>query len=318
MMKPKQIILILILLLSTQLTFAQTASQFKKLMKKSVKEIHNSKGKKTVSAYQFKEYITVAADDILKELPKYETDTLINVRRLVYDLYYQTGRKNDKQDIRQEAVFHLVIGCKDKDASLRSNTANKLKYFNKNDFSEISKKLLINYLSESQDIYKNTVRIVGFLDMDEQISKLQDLLNDTILQKESVRWEVQLTLARLGDEDMISYCTKLSRSKGVNDRIIHFLLKDLVYTRQKQAFDYLLDILYSDAKNCRPANPDLYDPIVCGYRIMELLAPATEDFPFETYPGTSQLKADNYDDALETVRKWFREHPDYVIKKETY
>lgn len=317
-MKTKQIIIILTFLLSSQLISAQSASQFKKLMKKSVKEIHDSKGKKSISAYQFKEFITAVPDAILEDLKKYESDTLANARRLVYNIYYQVGKKNEKPEIRQEAVYHLVSGCKDTEPGIRSNLANKLKYFLKTDFSEASKNLLINYLSDNEDIYKNTVRLTGFLDMNEQISKLQELLNDTSLQKESIRWEVQITLARLGDEDMISYCTDLARSKGVNDRIIHFLLKDLVYTRQKQAFDYLLDILYSDAENCRPANPDLYDPIVCGYRIMELLAPATEDFPFETYPGTSQLKADNYDDALEAVRQWFRDHPDYVIKRDTF
>lgn len=317
-MKIKQILLIASLLLSTQLISAQSASQFKKLLKKSVKEIHDSKGKKLVSAYQFKEYITTVPEVILKEIPKYESDLHAYVRQLVYDLYYEVGRKNEKPEIRQEAVYHLVKGCIDSEPGLRTTAANKLKYFFKSDFSEVSENVLITYLSENQEIYKNTVRLTGFLDMEEQIPKLHDLLNDTSLQRESIRWEIQITLARLGDEEMILYCTDLARSKGVNDRIIHFLLKDLVYTRQKQAFEYLLDILDSNAKNCRPANPDLYDPIVCAYRIMELLAPVTENFPFETYPGTSQLKADNYDEALETVRQWFSDHPDYVIKKDTF
>lgn len=314
----KQLLIIISLLISAQLTSAQSASQFKKLMKKSVKEIQNSKGKKLVSDYKFKEFVTAVPEDILKELPKYETDTLANVRRLVYNLYYQVVRKNKNNNIRQEAIFHLVKACKDSEIDIRNSSARKLKYFKKDDFSEASKTELIGYLSENKDIYKNTVRLIGFLDLEDQVSKLNDLLNDTTVTEESIRWKIRITLARLGDNAQTSYCTNLARSKGVNDRIIHYLLKDLIYTRQKEAFDYLLDILYSDAKNCRPANPDLYDPIVCGYRIMELLAPAVEDFPFESYPGTSQLKAKDYDKTLEDVRQWFREHPDYEIKRDSF
>jgi hypothetical protein len=314
----KHILTIFTLIIALHATNAQTASQFKKLLKKSVNEIHDSKGKKSISSYLFKEYITAIPEDLLKELPKYEEDTITNVRRLIIDLYYQTAKKNDILDIRQEAVLNLVKACKDKEPDFRKSTGNKLKYFKKEDFSLEAKTILINYLSDDKEIFKNTVRLIGFLDLEEQISKLNELLNDTSLTEESIQWEVRVTLARLGDEEQISYCTELARSKGVNDRIIHYLLTDLVFTRQTQAFDYLLDILYSDATNCRPPNPDLYDPIVCGYRIMELLAPAVEDFPFETYPGTTQLKADDYDKALDDVRIWFREHPDYVIKRDTF
>ncbi len=314
----KKLLIILSLLISAQFTSAQSASQFKKILKKSVKQIHDSKEKKSISDYKFKEFITAVPEDILKELPQYETDTLTNVRRLVYNLYYQVARKNDNNNIRQEAIFHLVKACKDTEPDIRKSSANKLKYFKKEDFSEVSKNELISYLSENKDIYKNTVRLIGFLDLEDQVLKLNDLLNDTTVTDESIRWEVRITLARLGDYAQTSYCTNLARSKGVNDRIIHYLLKDLIYTRQKEAFDYLLDILYSEAKNCRPANPDLYDPIVCGYRIMELLAPAIEDFPFENYPGTNQLKAKNYDKALEDVRQWFRDNPVYKIKKDTF
>jgi len=314
----RQILIILILAVTSQQINAQSASKFKKLLKKSVKEIQKSEGEKTVSAYVFKEYFTAIPEDILKELPNYEADSLTNVRRLVYELYYQVSRKSDNAQIRQKGVLHLVKACKDTKLDLRDGSAKKLKYYNKQDFSEEAKTQLITYLSENKDIYKNTVRLIGFLDMNEQVSKLNDLLNDTTVKNESIRWEVRVTLARLGDEEQISYCTNLARSKGVNDRIIHYLLKDLIYTRQKPAFDYLLDILYSEAKNCRPANPDLYTPIVCGYRIMEILAPAIKDFPFETYPGTSQLKAKDYDKALEDVRQWFRDNTDYKIKKDNY
>jgi len=314
----KQILIILSLLISAQFTFAQSASRFKKQLKRSVKEIRSSNGKKTVSDYIFKEYITAIPEDILKELPKYEIDTLVNVRRLVYGLYYQVARKNNNKNIRQEAIYHLVKACSDKSNDLRTSSARKLKYFNKEDFSEKSKEIIIGSLSENKTIFKNTVRLVGFLEMENQIEKLKDMLSDTTLQEEKIRWEIHVTLARLGEEDEIRYCTNLARSKGVNDRIIHYLLKDLIYTRQKQAFDYLLDILYSEAKNCRPANPDLYDKIVCGYRIMELLAPAIEDFPFESYPGTSQLKAKDYDKVLEDVRQWFKDNPDYVIKRDKF
>ncbi len=313
----KRLLIILSTAVAFQSIYAQKA-QFKKQLKKSIKEIRADKGKKSVSAYLFKKYITEIPEAILKELPKYEMDTLNNVRQLVYDLNYQIARRNEKTNIRQAAVLNLVKACEDKEPDIRRSIGNKLKYFKKEDFSQEAKNILTSYLKKGENIWKNSVRLVGFLDMDNQIPFLHALLNDTSISDERSRREVRLTLARLGDKEQIAYCINLAKSKGVNDRIIHFLLKDLVYIRQKEAFEYLLDILYSDEKNCRPPNPELYDPIVCGYRIMELLAPAIEDFPFETYPGTSQLKADDYDKTLVDVRQWFEEHSNYKIKRDTF
>ncbi|NPA67687.1 MAG: hypothetical protein GXO50_03665 [Chlorobi bacterium] len=314
----KKSAIFLSLLLAVQLSTAQSTAKFKKQFKKSINEIRKSDEKKIISAYVFKDYITVIPDDILKILPEYEADTLVNVRRLIYEIYYQIGRKNSDKNIRQEAVLKLVNACNDKNYDLRKISANQLKYFKKDDFSQKAKNILTEQLSKTEDYYKNTVRLTGFLDMQEQIPLLYELLNDTTIRDPKTKWQIHLTLARLGETDETAYCTNLARSKGVNDRIIHFLLSDLVYTRQKQAFNYLIEILNSQEKNCRPANPHIEDAIVCGYRIMELLAPVIKDFPFETYPGTSQLKAKDYDKALQEVRQWFKNNPDYEIKKDTF
>jgi hypothetical protein len=311
------LIFIVSLIFTVHLSSAQSASQFKKQLKKSVKEIKDSKGKKSVSSYKFKEFFTAIPDDILKELPKYESDTLHNVKRLIFDLYDQTGKKNDLI-IKQAVVQKLVSACKDNDFQIRKYVSNKLKYYPKEAFTDISKTKLSNYLKDDQSIFKNIIRIVAYLDMDDQISQLNNLLSDTSLTDQLIRWDLSIALARLGDEEQILYCVEYARSIGVNDRIIHYLLKDLVYTKQKECFDYLLEILFSDAKNCIPPNPDLYDPIVCGYRIMEIISTSVIDYPYETYPGTSQLKADDYDEALETVRQWFRDNPDYQISRNNF
>ncbi len=307
-------VLILVLLLPQGLN-AQSVSKFKKQLKDAVKEIRDSKGKKFVSDLDFADYYALIPADIIKELPQYEKDTLPNVRRLVYAIYYQTGRKSGDAAIRTSAVKALVKGLNDPEPDIRRTNAAKLKLFGMEDFSPEAKELLKQSLKSSKEFYKYSVRFIGFLDMQEQISDLYALLNDTLLKDEAVKWELRITLSRLGAVEQTEYCTDLARSKGVNDHIIHFLLNDLVYTRQKYAFDYLLDILFSDEPFCMPANPYLSDPIVCGYRIMEMLAPVIEDFPFETSKGSTQLKSDNYEQTLNDVRKWFIEHPGYEIKK---
>jgi hypothetical protein len=84
------------------------------------------------------------------------------------------------------------------------------------------------------------------------------------------------------------------------------------------AYDYLITVLNDDTKNCMSPNPNSGAQIVCGYRVMEFLAPVIANFPLKTYEGINQIKTDNYQAALETARAWFKENPDYKIKDDTF
>ncbi|MCP4109679.1 MAG: hypothetical protein GY749_29865 [Desulfobacteraceae bacterium] len=187
------------------------------------------------------------------------------------------------------------------------------------DFSLQSKDKLASYLTMGKDVYYNVIRIVAFVGLAEQLSTIQNLLNnDTTITSDKERWQLRLALARLGDEAQIDYCTNFARSGKVNDRVIEYLLRDIVFIRQKEPFDYLVEILQSEDKNCRPPNAERNTKIVCGYRIMELLAPAVEDFPLKYDEDIEEIDTDDYEKALETTRVWFQQNPNYQIRKDRF
>jgi hypothetical protein len=50
---------------------------------------------------------------------------------------------------------------------------------------------------------------------------------------------------------------------------------------------------------------------------MELLAPVIVDFPVKT-DATGQLATEDYDHALQVVRKWFINNTEYKMKEDSY
>ncbi len=313
----KTTIQISILLLSTQLSFSQTAGEFKRLLKKSAEELREEKYKGGLN--KFKEFYTAIPAAMLPELQKYENDTTVKVRSFIYRLTDRIGKKNTNVPLRKDIVYRLVTACKDNDAGIRARAASALKWYKQEEFTEQSKNQLAAYLSSGPAIYKNIVRIIGWLEMYNQISPIRNLLNnDTLLTDDKDRWQLHLSLARMGNQEAADYCTNLVRNKGVNDRIIHHMFRDLVYTRQSQAIDYMVEVLQSEDQNCMAPNPDLKGNIVCGYRVMELLAPIIEDFPLKMARGIPQIQTNDYEQALETSRMWFRENPEYNIKTDRY
>ncbi len=312
----KTVFTILIFILSTNITYSQTKGDFRRLLKKSVEELKENEYKGGLN--KFKKFYTSIPAAILPELQKYEKDTAVKVRSFVYRLTDRIGKKNTDVSTGQQVVYRLVLACKDDDPGIRTNAALLLKGYKQKEFTKQSKNQLTAYLSSGAAVYKNIVKIIGYIEMYNLISPIKDLLkNDTLLTGMD-RWQLHLSLARLGNQEATDYCLNLVRSKGVNDRIIHILFKDLVYTRQPQAIDYLVEILQSEDKNCRSPNPDSRSSIVCGYRVMELLTPVIENFPLEMINGIPQVDTNDYKQALKTARIWFRKNPEYIIKTDKY
>ena len=145
--------------------------------------------------------------------------------------------------------------------------------------------------------------------MTDQISTLRSLLPSLSGRD---RWTAQLALARLGDQEALATVLARAKQQPVNDDVVYELLPDLVYTRQKAAIDYLVTIVHSEEKNCQSADPEAEQRILCGYRVLELLAPVIQDFPL-TVDASGDLAVRDYPKALEEARRWLKEHADYQI-----
>ena len=252
-----------------------------------------------------KEYNTA---ELLRALNPYYTDTVIFVRGQAYYLTYRKGLES--KELAQAVVTRLAKGINDKDSGLRGRIIGYLQAFPLSAFNEESKTLISENINKpNSPHYEQLVLLAGFVGTGNN-----DLFRLSMNEDLSVKrkWNISLALARLGSEDALKACLEKVRKAPVNSQLVAYLLPDLVYTRQKAALDYCVELLNSDEKLCRTANPDLSESILCAYPIIELIAPVIVDFPIKVDPSIG-IDTDDYDKLLQTVRMWFEANPEYKI-----
>jgi len=80
----------------------------------------------------------------------------------------------------------------------------------------------------------------------------------------------------------------------------------------------MIEVLMSDLANCESADNDNPTAILCGYRVMEQLAPAIKNYPL-TLDASGDVKTNDYKKSLALVRKWFQENKDiYIIDNSAF
>ena len=173
----------------------------------------------------FRSYIKDSAQAMITAFKPYVSDSLENVRSLAYNAVAVTGQKSSDPNVRQQAVTILTDGCLDKEASLRKNIANQLENFKKEDFNADSKQKLSALLNRETTYFTHTIKLIGFLEMNDQNQTLKNLLNNEQIKDRTLQWDIRLTLARLGDEEQIKYCVDFIRGTGLNDKVIYNLFQ---------------------------------------------------------------------------------------------
>lgn len=251
---------------------------------------------------------------ILKELNTYYNDSLEYVRQKAYYLSHKKGLLS-KSNGQTLVVGQLLKGCSDKDGGLVGQNLQYLSEYPSESFDEAStsqlKRLLV---SKRMPHYKKLVLLCGYVGVG------TETLNKKLLEPElaiETKWILSLALARQGDSSRIQYCITLARKMPVNDNFVAYIIPEIIYTKQKSAIDYCVELLNNNENLCSSADPDNPQKILCGYRLMELLAPTIEDFPYNT-DGTGSLNTKDYERALQEVRAWFKANPNYSINSDIY
>jgi len=258
------------------------------------------------------------AAKLLPLLESFSTDTIAKVRLQAYYLTYKTTFRNNNQQLRNVAVFQLVQALKDADAGNAGSAADWITNFKTTDFTTVSKDSLKAILHKPVSNYHKIIQLVAFAGITDESNFLKESIANGTLKNTKNIWAAHLALARLGVESEIEYCVNTVKKQAVNDDVIYELVPDLIYTRQRKAFDYILTILQSTEKNCYSANPENPQKIECGYRIMEFLTPVIKNYPLET-DSTGDLVTDDYENALLILRKWFKENETtFEIITDTY
>lgn len=252
-------------------------------------------------------------ENVLKEIPPFLSDTLKSVRQASYSLLRQIGSASDKTGIRTKTVS-LLSSSLTRFSDDGDVISSALQNFTKEDFDTPSRAAIQEALSTISN--KNSlILLAGYVGDAGTIPYLKPF--SLAGNQQTIRWSALAAMTRLGDgEAMNEILRRVKKIPLTGDVILH-LFPDLVYTRQKQIYDYLVEVLNSDKEDCESADNDHPKPILCGYRIMEMLAPAIKNFPLEVDAG-GDMAAKDYPKALEKVRKWFEKHKDFEIKKEGF
>ena len=247
--------------------------------------------------------------EVVTALPLYYSDTIPEVRAQAYYLAKQVGTYSQDEAIRQQVTSQLVGGLSDEESGITGQVHSYLTAFGPADFTSEARQQIAVLLPQRPAHFSRLLKLVGTLNMTDQIPTLRNLLPSLSARE---RWTAQLALARLGDREALANVLARVKRELVNDDVVYELLPDLVYTRQKAAIDYLITIVQSNEKNCESADPEAEENILCGYRVLELLAPVIEDFPL-TVDESGDLAVSDYPKALQEAREWLKEHGDYEV-----
>ncbi len=248
-------------------------------------------------------------------LPRYLSDSVSGVRSKAYTIAMLAGSSARQEHLRQTAVDQLIFGVKDEDGGNAGSALEFLSSFHKEDFNASARDTLRSLFRRRAIHFEKIMKLCGYLeltDLSEGIRKYTEPGNS-----QALRWAALISLVRMGDAAAGNDMMRRIRKLPVNDDIIYSIFPDLVYTRQKEAVAYMVEVLQSDDAGCMSADAERQAPIPCGYRVMEQLAPLIKGYPL-ALDASGDIKTNDYVAALKTVREWFTKHPNYEILKDRY
>lgn len=227
-------------------------------------------------------------------------DTDLQVRNEAIRIMAQVALGHTNSEFRQEALSALTGVALEKNAVLSSNIISMLKSFPPSDFNAAALRNIEKLIFEGGPHLEDFILLAGYLQMKNTLRTAFHLFES----KDNLRRATNLALARCGDKSRIQSVVKIIKEKPLNDDLIYDYVPILLYLREKEAFDYLLNIVMDDRKNCSPADAETPGSILCGYRVMEYIAPLINDFPIRVDALSGSLETDDYVKALGQVRNW--------------
>ena len=242
-------------------------------------------------------------------------DSVPDVRTRAVELIYTISSRSDKPITRQRGVLSLLGRCTDSDIGIRARTLDLLKEFSRQDFPAQAADSVKKFIRSKTMPIDRLIKLAGFLQLrklSEDVRPWSQPGNPT-----RIRWAAILALSRMEDPWATAEMMKRARRLPINDEVVYQVLPDLLYTRQPEAFNFAIAALNSNEKSCSSADAENEVPILCGYRIMELLAPLIADYPLELEPS-GDIRTSDYAATLQNVRQWFLNNKSYIILKDKY
>ena len=255
------------------------------------------------------------ANELLTALVTYQNDSNAVIRTRAYNISKRIGQSHPEIAIRQQAINQQIKALDDKDAGIIVKAVNALTGFQNTDFTNNQQLRIINRLKADMPHLAQYARLVGYMINETAIERLKQVQLQVTDGWES--FNLNLALARRGDGQATTAVLNKMQNAQINDAFVYDIVPALVYCRSREIFDFLEELIFSDEANCSSANPDSNVNILCGYRIMEYIAPALENFPLPI-DEYGELEVDDYETALVRLREWLIQNPDYQLVNDNY
>ena len=219
----------------------------------------------------------------------------------------------DMAEIPLNSIDTLIQKIGADDAILVYNSIQELKKYPLSEFNDAHREALESQLLEETPHLNKLVELCGFLLMKEELRAFAQSKTLPTRIKEKVNY----ALVRAGDEEKLQQMLRNLKKHELTDDFAYNLSPMLAYTRQKEVFDYLLDLIMKEGKPCNHPDADTPGKFSCAYPIIMSVAPYITDFPAEV--DQYGLKTENPEQTLEEVRRWIlSSNKNYQLVTEKY
>ena len=249
-------------------------------------------------------------------LTKYVSDTVLNVRYEALNLLSQLSIRSKDKTLIKKSIRNTIKNCVINN-TINNQIVNLLKRNAKQDFENDELIIIKTTLESQENNIGNLAKIYAFAGAASVLMDLNALLTKPNLTKGDKK-DLKLALVRCGDERYATKMNETLKQQVVNDELIYSALPDILYTKNKAMFSFLLDGILSDSKKCSSANNDDNTPMICAYRLIEQLAPEITNFP-ATVNEKGEINSKDLPKALTEVREWIKKNKDsFVINTALY
>jgi hypothetical protein len=254
--------------------------------------------------------------EVAGALEKYASDTVLAVRYEALNLLSQSAeRSKDKALIKRSIRATLANAVTNR--TLNNQIVNVLKRSAKQDFESSELQVMKSLLNDQENNIGNLARVYAFAAGPEAQNDLKALLAKPTLNKGDKK-DIKLALVRSGDESYAQKMSETLKQQVVNDELIYSALPDVLYTKNKEMFAWLLNAIMSDSKKCSSANNDDPTPIICAYRLIEQMAPQILNFPV-SINDKGEIESKDLNKSLVEVRAWITKNKDsFEINRDMY
>lgn len=254
--------------------------------------------------------------EVTEALGKYVSDTALAVRYEALNLYSQAALKSKDKTLIKKSIRYIV-GNALFNGMINNQVVNLLKRYSRQEFESDELQLMRSLMEGQENNIGNLAKVYAFAAGPVSQNDLRALLARPGLGKGD-RKDIKLALVRSGDEAYAQKMSETLKQQVVNDELIYSALPDVLYTKNKEMFAWLLNAVMSDAKKCSSANNDDPAPMICAYRLIEQLAPQIPDFPVKVN-DKGEIDARDLNQALAEVRAWITKNKDtFEINRNTY